>query len=395
MSTTAVAGGRPQALVQVADFWPSGGRSLSRKPGRDPALLVLPTSRSPRLLVPTGLPGAAVMLTRMSRSKRQRFAQEALAVAVRRGWLSWLPVARLSASKGPGLEDFVREHVPGTHAVGVILGPPRANGKPVLQIFAADGQTLAFGKVGHDGRAAALVRGENAVLMDPALASLRSIDVPAVIYSGQWNGLEILLLSAMSAAQSRASSWTVPLSEMVEVAESAAVTSSPVTCSTYWEGLRDRVTALPPSATAPAPDALTRIGEQLIDLRLGFGRWHGDWAPWNMGWQRNRLQLWDWEQSTTGVPLGFDLVHFLMQRELEGTAEPQAALQAVQEGMALAPRDWWSSSEQLDATIVLYLIEILHRYAFLGGDQLPPNLTLRVARLQAMASLLGLGAARV
>ena len=61
------------------------------------------------------------------------------------------------------------------------------------------------------------------------------------------------------------------------------------------------------------------------ETELGFGRWHGDWSPWNMGRAGGRMQVWDWEQSAVGVPLGFDAVHFLLQRLFRDEASPDAA----------------------------------------------------------------------
>ncbi len=338
------------------------------------------------------------MLKRMSRSWVQRLAQEVLALGVRTGSLEWLPVGRLAAPVGPGLEDFVRTQVPDAVSLGVILGPPRANGKPVLQVFGPDGRTLAFGKVGHDERAACLVSREGRVLLDPTLSALPSIDIPEVIFAGQWNGLEILLLTPMSAAQSRASSWTVPMAEMVELAQSAAVTHELLARSSYWAALVDRLAALKPSPSAPGSELQAAVSEALGDLELGFGRWHGDWAPWNMGRVGGRLQLWDWEQSSAGVPLGFDLVHFLVQRELDqnhgrNEASTSLFLGRIREGMLAAPPGWWSTQDAIDATILLYVIEILHRYASLAGDQPPPELQRRVRRLQDLAAAVARGGA--
>ncbi len=405
MEGVAVRVDRPAVLDSVKDFWPGGGRRWTRRPGGGPALLVLPSARSPRLLVPTGIGGASVMLRRRSRSRRQTLAQELIAAAVRTGLISWLPVARLDIAASPSLEDLVREHVTGAEAIGVILGPPRANAKPVLQVFGSSGETLAFGKVGHDERAGSLVRAETQALMDPSLAALSLIDVPEVVFAGEWNGLQVLLLTPMGSAQARhtsasaASSWTVPMVEMVELAESAETRHESVAESSYWAGLRRRIQGLPRSPAAPTRDLITSVETQFGAAVLGFGRWHGDWAPWNMGRLDGRLELWDWEQSASGVPLGFDLVHFVVQRELSKNdasngASTQVFLGRVREGMLAAPTRWWSTPEVVDATILLYVIEILYRYAHLAADQLPRALQSRVRRLQGLAAAVAAGGAR-
>src|SRR6266511_2233131 len=58
---------------------------------------------------------------------------------------------------------------------------------------------------------------------------------------------------------------------------------------------------------------LARIEERCGDMRFEFGRWHGDWVPWNLAWDGERLFAWDWEHSGGDAPLGFDLLHWQFQ----------------------------------------------------------------------------------
>ena len=90
-----------EVLGVVSTLWPLGERRPTRRPGRSASLLVLPSRRSPRLLVPARTPGAALMLRRHSNSRRQRLAQEALVWGLRCGVLPFLPVTRMAA--GPGV----------------------------------------------------------------------------------------------------------------------------------------------------------------------------------------------------------------------------------------------------------------------------------------------------
>src|SRR6266511_147725 len=98
----------------------------------------------------------------------------------------------------------------------------------------------------------------------------------------------------------------------------------PLGASPYWSSVRERVAearaAGAASATAQAGeiaatlgDCLARIEEQHRDTRFQFGRWHGDWVPWNLAWDRERLFAWDWEHSGGDAPLGFDLLHWQFQ----------------------------------------------------------------------------------
>jgi hypothetical protein len=48
-------------------------------------------------------------------------------------------------------------------------------------------------------------------------------------------------------------------------------------------------------------------------IELPFGRWHGDWSPWNLGLAQGRVWAWDWEYSRPDVPRGVDLPHYHFQ----------------------------------------------------------------------------------
>ena len=111
-----------------------------------------------------------------------------------------------------------------------------------------------------------------------------------------------------------------------EVAESATVrVVAPSGDRSYWADLRRTGwRRLDPRAGQP----LARpAGRSAVDGRarptLGFGRWHGDWSPWNMGRDGGRLAA-----LGLGAVLdrtsrwGFDAVHFVLQHEFRREAAP-------------------------------------------------------------------------
>ena len=365
-------------LSSVQGLWPPGAMRVTRRPGRRPALLLIPSAAAPRMLVPTRTRGAHVMLRRHSVSRRQTVVQNLLGLGVRTGLLGWLPVARVvvQATAAPGsaggsVEDHVRSVIPETAGLGVLLGPPRANAKPVLQVFDAAGRTIAFGKVGHEPYSAALVRHESLVLAEPRLRDLALVDAPATIEAGTWRGLELLLMTALSSSQQRASSWEVPADALRELAESTQVTTAPASTSPYWLALVDQVAALPGGLSADLSELLRRAEPLARGTELGYGRWHGDSAPWNMGTAHGRLQLWDWERSTVGVPLGFDAVHFQFQRRFRRGATEGFDVDSVLAEVSGLLSVWYSHADQVRMTVLLYVVEILHRYREALGDARP------------------------
>jgi hypothetical protein len=352
--------------------------------------LLLPNRRSPRVLVPTGLPSAASMLARHSRSRYQRLGQAVLRRGVSTGLLSMLPVWRIvphtDDTGADSIQGYVRAHLPATASVGALLGPPRANAKPVLRIFDGTGQTLAVGKVGHNSLASALVRHEHRVLQDLQHAGFQHLEPPTVLHFGTWRGLDVLLLSALGSAGRAAPSWKLPLAAMHELAEHADVTSETVGASSYLRDLRQRSALLP--ATSQVHDHLDIVAKRTSSVQLSFGRWHGDWAPWNMGASSDPVPLWDWERSQVDVPLGFDAVHFILQEEFKNRATASAAVAGVCGRSAAALNRWYPDRERVDATILLYLCEILARYVVDGGPHPSAALQNRITTILTMLSLI-------
>jgi hypothetical protein len=51
------------------------------------------------------------------------------------------------------------------------------------------------------------------------------------------------------------------------------------------------------------------------DILIPLSVSHGDFTPWNMYCDINRLYVYDWELSSNGIPMLFDLYHFIFQSE--------------------------------------------------------------------------------
>ena len=52
------------------------------------------------------------------------------------------------------------------------------------------------------------------------------------------------------------------------------------------------------------------------DSIMYCGLCHGDFTPWNMYVKDNQLYIYDWEMCTEGVPVFFDIFHFVFQSEI-------------------------------------------------------------------------------
>jgi hypothetical protein len=87
------------------------------------------------------------------------------------------------------------------------------------------------------------------------------------------------------------------------------------------------------------------------------------------------VQLWDWERSRAGVPLGFDIVHFVLQEQLVAHADAATTAAALLRVGGEALGRWYAKSQQREATVLLYLTEIVARYVADAG--LVPTSALR------------------
>ncbi len=74
---------------------------------------------------------------------------------------------------------------------------PRANRKPVLQVFDQRGRTLGFAKVGTDELTRGLVDHEADTLETLRAHGLQALDVPKVLHRGAWADTRVSVLSAL------------------------------------------------------------------------------------------------------------------------------------------------------------------------------------------------------
>jgi len=361
--------------------------------------LVLPDRRRPRIAVPLvdGPAAGAVVAHALRKHSHgsgfvQRVLRTALAYAVR------LPSAyrltgtvvgsRLTvrqtrdALAEPARHESFEDHLAtifGSTAVFAFgVGPPRANRKPVLHALTPGGRTLGFVKLGTNDVTRALVRAEAEALRMLASGGREpaTFRTPAVVHHGQWRGLEVLVLEDLAAAPpprgsgrgtGRPGRRGAPVAAMRELAELHGTSSSALAESPFWR----RVRTTPDAVRHPArSERFARI-VSAVESRYGatdltLGLWHGDWTPWNMAWSGGGVLLWDLERCAAGVPLGFDLAHFEMQRVLQSRGERQArdhTLRLARGERQLPGQATGFAGNDPGAVWAAYLVELARRYS--------------------------------
>jgi hypothetical protein len=331
--------------------------------------VLVPDARRPRLLVPAAerrVAAAAVARYAEPQSRLARLKRDAVVAALRTGASAALLRDRVTAPGGRDtIETYLRDALSTDVRLSVHIGPARANRKPVLQVLTPAGETLAFVKLGVNDLTRHLVKAEAAALVTLSGARLPGLAVPHVLHSGRWRDREVLVQAALPVWLPRVAAEPGRVAEAMQaVATACGISSGTLAGSGYWRRLDARL-----AEVAEHPDgfqlgrAAARLGRSAGDVRLTFGAWHGDWAPWNMRPLADRLLVWDWERFTIGVPVGFDALHYDLQQRI--STQPDGA-DAVRRTLAAAPDLLAPLSvtrpAAVRATALLYLIDLAVRY---------------------------------
>jgi hypothetical protein len=248
--------------------------------------------------------------------------------------------------------------------LGIHLGPPRANQKPVLQILTPAGRTVGFAKIGANVLTRRLVAAEARALEAVAAAGIRGLAVPPVRHHGSWRDLDVLLLGPVESRSTSSVSGAELGDVMARLSLAWGHSSGVLADSAFWARLHDAATV---GAGPHAPRlrlAFDRAAAAYGHRQVAFGAWHGDWTPWNMAVHDHAFVVWDWERFQRDVPLGLDAIHFHLQREMR--RRDQEPLQVARGTLArvdelLAP--WGLQGPDARCAFVMYLLTIGSRYA--------------------------------
>ena len=324
--------------------------------------------------------GASSALTSYNslRSGRTRLARRVLAFGLRTGLAQPLLRNKIDVGVAPSLAPAQAEDLLGEHlrrlfghdrivmAISGGTGPYR---KPVLQIFAADGAPLGYVKVGWNDWTHEAVRREAAALQACAKHPMR-LGVPEFLGLSSWQGLELLVTSPLPRGVRR---WghgnELPdASVLAEISELAPGFAGELADSPWWHSVRSRIQDA--VADAVARSALELAADRIERAHgrepLRFGAWHGDLVPWNLARLGSRPYAWDWESSTTDVPLGFDAVHFYYSVAFIAQERPlaeAASIAASRAGAALRALGVPEQGHRLVALLHLVEMAIRHEQA--------------------------------
>jgi hypothetical protein len=332
-----------------------------------PSYVVVPSVARPRLLVPAGSRRAGCAAVRYATAHpRHRTRTAAVAWLFRSGLGPHVFGDRVVVAGSGTIEAHLAAVLGREVLLSVYIGPSRANRKPVLQLLDPDGAPLAFAKLGVDPLTRRLVAGEARALRLLAQRPLRGVQPPAVLHQGQWNGLEVLLLSALPVWAADRPDDALRIAAMRAVAAVDGLRDEPVDGG-YGTGLATRVAALADRSGVAALRAV--VGRAVASgVRLRTGCWHGDWIPGNQAVLTDRVLLWDWERFGAGVPVGYDALHHDLHAAITvRRVAPAAAVRSTAARAAALLAPFGVSAPAAPVVAALYLAELGARY--LGDGQ--------------------------
>ncbi|MEH0846286.1 hypothetical protein V6U81_28320 [Micromonospora sp. CPCC 205711] len=213
-------------------------------------------------------------------------------------------------------------------AIGI--RPPDPHHKPTLQLFDDRGAARAYAKIGWNDATRAMVGAEADALRDLPRDGGDFPDVPGLLRELTWADLRVTLVEPMPARVRRLRHPQRPrVAAMLAVARRGgpAQAPGPLRDSPFLADLTARAARAGGAVDAALAALVDRDGATTLE----FGHWHGDWVPWNLGTHRGRLVAWDWENSGTDRPVGFDLAHqgFQCALSLDGRPAGEATTAMV------------------------------------------------------------------
>lgn len=342
-------------------MYPDADVSLRRAPGgrNAHAWVLIPTYRNPALLVPTTPARASRASLDEIQRRGSRLLTGIMRLAAASRVLNLLPRLTVSVASDRDLHSLIAASLARREvALSLVVGRTRALQKPVLRVLAHDGTPLGFAKVGFSDITRSLVRHEISVLCGFESNSPVHFRTPSVLGAEESGELSVLIQEPLPGVE--APEIDVVTSAAIEISQRGGTATTPLRGTVFWRELQNRVMHLPEGArfARELVRTLEHIERDRSDVEVHVGSWHGDYAPWNMGWDGARLSIWDWEGFAGDVPCGFDMLHHRFQGDVVVAGRhPESAFHDLLEAAPSLLSPWAQQDPQL--IVGLYLLHLV------------------------------------
>jgi len=192
-------------------------------------------------------------------------------------------------------------------------------------------------------------------------AAPAGVKVPELLWHGHWHGLAVMVTAPMPGDVHRLPRRArVPVDPLAEIAAiDGPAAPEQVGGSDYLRAATETGLMAASLGRRHVLHCAEKLDDEFGAVTVTFGRWHGDWVPWNLGRSRGSLFAWDWAYSAPAVPLGFDALHFatIPAQVLRSASRTEAAAYAAKVS-APALRTLGLDSDQVRAVTALHQLEL-------------------------------------
>lgn len=300
-----------------------------------------------------------------------------------------LPEIRLDGATRSFLSGHRQEGLPSYSAVQI--GMPGALQKASVVLVSAHGDAMTYAKIAMVAGADRQIELESGWLRELEAARELESQVPRLLAEGRAStGRRYLVTTVAPGTRSTnelTSAHVAFLAALGRVRRDVmSFTASP--CFEFLES----ATAAQETRARPAERAALQAA--LRDCRVLLRDWtgplvngHGDFVPWNIRVQPDRIFVFDWEFARAGANPLSDAFNFrVMQRVISGPA-PNAdflagTLRRMERLAHLLYPEWSWRPRSISGLALAYLLEVLLRRAVAGGNLIRADqVTARYLRL--------------
>lgn len=140
------------------------------------------------------------------------------------------------------------------------------------------------------------------------------IIIPECLYDGELGDTYIMVQSASPfEGKSGGTDFDEKYAKVLNELMRETVATKKFNNSGFYVNLKKEIVSYPLSYRDLLSGSLEYLEKELEGKEVTFAISHGDFAPWNMIWNGEKVFIYDWESAVEEAPAGIDLVHFLFQ----------------------------------------------------------------------------------
>lgn len=209
-------------------------------------------------------------------------------------------------------------------SLALSTGTPSPFRKITAMIMDLNGEVLGYAKIGETPLAIGRIKNEAKILKllvnGYQLTGDRGqgvkIRFPECLYEGEIGNCYMLIQSPPPFDGKNGNKYfNEEYKNILETLINNTSISKKFNESDFYKRLQEGIENYPLTYKGFLQNGLNYLEETLGDKEIIFALSHGDFAPWNMLWSKDKKEvfLYDWESATFEAPAGIDLIHFLFQ----------------------------------------------------------------------------------